>query len=340
MKIISNPANRFLSEQRELIDSSSQTKITVYHEHAKSILSRNDSPDLPFRWSLNPYRGCFHACAYCYARPTHEYWGFGAGTDFDSKLVAKTNAPQQLQHTLNKRSWKGELIVFSGNTDCYQPIESTYRLTRACLAVCQAYHNPVGIITKSPLILHDQDILHQLHNEAWLRVYFSIPFAKNETARKVEPQAPSISRRFEAMEQLSRLGIPTAVSLAPIIPGLNEEDIPTILRMAHDAGATTATYSLLRLNGNVEPVFIERMTKQFPDRIQKILNRLRELRHGAVSEEKFFARQNGHGTTWHIIEQLFQLSCKQLGFRSHDTHAIPHTFRRPGPQQTHLFHDM
>ncbi|WP_447968843.1 PA0069 family radical SAM protein [Nitrospira sp. M1] len=340
MKVISNPANRFLSEQREILDPISQTSITVYHEQAKSILSRNESPDLPFRWSLTPYRGCFHACAYCYARPTHEYWGFGAGTDFDAKLVVKTNAPELLRSTLNTRSWKGELIVFSGNTDCYQPLEATYRLTRACLDVCQSYKNPVGIITKSPLIIQDQDILQQLQKEAWLRVYFSIPFAKNETARKVEPQAPSISRRFEAMEQLSRIGIPTAVSLAPIIPGLNEQDIPAILRKARDAGATAATYSLLRLNGNVEPVFIERMTKQFPDRIEKILNRLKELRNGSFSEENFFARQNGHGATWRMIEQLFQLSCKQLGYHSHADHPVPHTFQRPGPQQTDLFHNI
>jgi len=339
MRNISNPPNRFLSEQRERLDPTSQTTITVYHEDAKNILSRNESPDLPFRWSLNPYRGCFHACAYCFARPSHEYWGFGAGTDFDSKLVVKINAPEQLRRTFNKRSWKGELIVFSGNTDCYQPLEASYRLTRACLDVCREYNNPVGIITKSPLIAQDRDILQELHKEAWIRVYFSIPFAKNETARKVEPQAPSISRRFETMEQLSNMGIPTAVSLAPIIPGLNEQDIPTILRKAHAAGATAATYSLLRLNGNVESVFIERMTQKFPDQIGKIIHRLRELRNGSLSEEKFFARQNGHGATWHIIEQLFQMSCKKLGYPAQADHSIPQTFRRPGPQQIDLFHN-
>lgn len=340
MKVISNPANRFLSEQRELLDPTTQTTITVYHEDAKNILSRNESPDLPFRWSLNPYRGCFHACAYCYARPSHEYWGFGAGTDFDAKLVVKTNAPEQLRLIFNKRSWKGELVVFSGNTDCYQPLESTYRLTRDCLKVCHEYKNPVGIITKSPLITQDRDILQQLHEDAWIRVYFSIPFAKNETARKVETQAPSISRRFEAMEQLSQMGIPTAVSLAPIIPGLNEQDIPAILKRAHEAGATAATYSLLRLNGNVEAVFIERMTRQFPGQIQKIIHRIRELRNGSLSEEKFFARQNGHGPTWQMIEQLFQLSCKKLGYHTKTDQPIPQTFRRPGPQQIDLFHNI
>ena len=339
MKVTSNPKNRFYSEQREPVEPAPQVAVDVYEEKTKNILSRNESPDLPFRWSLNAYRGCFHACAYCYARPTHEYWGFGAGTDFESKLVVKINAAEQLQRTFNTRSWKGELIVFSGNTDCYQPLESTYRLTRACLKVCRDYRNPVGLITKSGLITQDQEILQQLHREAWVRVYFSIPFAKNETARKAEPQAPSISHRFEAMEQLSKVGIPTAVSLAPIIPGLNEHDIPSILKRAREAGATAATYSLLRLNGSVEPVFMERMSQQFPDRIQKMTNRLRELRNGVLSDSTFFARQNGQGAMWQMIEHLFELNYRKLGYHLETDHPIPHTFRRPGPHQTDLFKD-
>ncbi len=340
MKRISNPENRFLSEQRDPSDFSTQISLNVYEEHAKTILSQNDSPDLPFRWSLNPYMGCFHACAYCYARPSHEYWGFGAGTDFESKLIVKTNAPCQLQHAFNRPSWKGELIVFSGNTDCYQPLETSYRLTRACLKICKDYRNPVGIITKSNLITRDLDILQHLHHEAWIRVYFSIPFVNNETARKVEPQAPSISRRFEAMEQLSKSGIPTAVSLAPIIPGLNEQDIPRILQRARDVGATAATYSLLRLNGNVQPVFIERMTQQFPNRIQKITNRIKELRKGSLSEERFFARQSGEGASWQAIKQLFELSYQKFGYHLLHDPPPPDTFRRPGPYQTNLFAEM
>ena len=337
MKLVSNPPNRFSLEHREHVDPMTHAGIQVFEEQSRNILSQNESPDLPFRWSLNPYRGCFHACAYCYARPSHEYWGFGAGTDFEAKLVAKTNAPEQLRRAFQKRSWKGELIVFSGNTDCYQPLEATYRLTRGCLEICRDYRNPVGIITKSALVAQDQDILQQLHQEAWIRVYFSIPFANNETARKVEPQAPSISRRFEAMEQLSKVGIPTAVSLAPIIPGLNEQDIPGILKRAREAGATAATYSLLRLNGPVEAIFRERMTQQFPDRILKMTNRLKELRKGSLADQKFFDRHNGTGPTWHMIKQLFELSFQKLGYHLFPDPPIPHTFRRPGPQQINLF---
>ena len=337
MKVVSNPPNRFHLEHRNLFNPMTPVSIEVFEEQSRSILSQNESPDLPFRWSLNPYRGCFHACAYCYARPSHEYWGFGAGTDFESKLVVKINAPEQLRRTFDQKSWGGELIIFSGNTDCYQPLEATYRITRACLEVCRDYRNPTGIITKSALVAQDQDILLELHEKAWIRVYFSIPFADDETARQVEPQAPSISRRFEAMEQLSKVGIPTAISLAPIIPGLNEQDIPIILQRAREAGATAASYNLLRLNGHVEPIFIERMTQQFPDRIPKIITRLKELRKGSLSEEKFFDRQNGAGPTWHIIKQLFELSYQKLGYHRLPDPPIPDTFQRPGPQQMHLF---
>ena len=337
MKSVSNPPNPFLSEHRELLEPPPFVRTDVYEEFTESILSRNDSPDLPFRWSLNPYRGCFHACAYCYARPSHEYWGFGAGTDFESKLVVKPNAAERLQNIFKKASWQGELIVFSGNTDCYQPLEATYGITRQCLTVCAEFQNPVGIITKSSLILKDLDILQELNQRAWLRVYFSIPFADNETARKVEPQAPSIAKRLEAMEKLSFTGIPTAVSIAPVIPGLNDQDIPNILHMAREAGATAATYILLRLNGNVEPIFFERMTHHFPDRIEKISRRLREMRGGTHSEKAFFTRHAGQGPTWKVIQQLFEVNYRKAGFHHLPQQPVQNTFRRPGPTQLPLF---
>lgn len=337
MKALANPPNPFLSEHRELLEPASPISVQVYEERTEAILSRNDSPDLPFRWSLNPFRGCFHGCAYCYARPTHEYWGFGAGTDFESKLVVKSNAAERLRATFMKPSWKGELIVFSGNTDCYQPLEASYNLTRACLIVCAEFTNPVGIITKSSLILRDLDVLQGLKEKAWVRVYFSIPFATNEMARKVEPQAPSISKRFEAMQRLSQAGIPTAVSIAPVIPGLNDQDIPKILHMAREAGATSATYILLRLNGNVEPVFLERMRRHFPGRLSKITNQLREMRNGQLSERFFFKRHEGQGVTWKSIEQLFVLNYRKAGFQLVQDEPVPSTFTRPGPSQMPLF---
>jgi DNA repair photolyase len=286
---------------------------------------------------VNPYRGCFHACAYCYARPSHEYWGFGAGTDFDSKIITKPRAAELLRQALLKPSWRGELIVFSGNTDCYQPLEATYGLTRACLEVCAEFRNPVGIITKSALIQRDLDVLIRLHREASLRVYFSIPFADNETARKVEPQAPSTTKRLEAMKVLSEAGLTTAVSIAPVIPGLNDEDIPEILIRARQAGATEATFILLRLPGNVEGVFLERMRAAFPDRFQKILHRIQEVRGGQLTEGDFFKRHEGKGTYWEMIEQLFEISRKRAGFPSEVDRPIPDTFRRPGAEQMKLF---
>ncbi|ALA58107.1 PA0069 family radical SAM protein [Nitrospira moscoviensis] len=338
MRPISNPPNPFESRHREWLEPAPAAKLTIYEDATREILSRNDSPDLPFRWSLNPYRGCFHACAYCYARPSHEYWGFGAGTDFESKIIVKEHAPALLQRVLDRPSWTGELIVFSGNTDCYQPIEASYGLTRACLEVCAEYRNPVGVITKGALVLRDLDVLLRLHREAWVRVYFSIPFASDETARLVEPHAPSVSRRFEAMKSLSDAGIPTGVSIAPTIPGLNDDDIPDLLRRAREAGATVAMSSLLRLSGSVEPVFLERMREAFPERIAKITSRIRDVREGRLTDGEFFRRHYGTGTYWEMIEWLFEISKRKAGFVEEETEAVPATFRRPGgPEQRSLF---
>ena len=337
MRTVANPPNPFESRHRELLEPAPPAKVTVFEDATRDILSRNDSPDLPFRWSVNPYRGCFHGCAYCYARPSHEYWGFGAGTDFDTKIIVKEEAPVLLRRAFEKPSWQGELIVFSGNTDCYQPLEASYGLTRACLEVCAEYRNPVGVITKGALVRRDLDVLTRLHRDAWVQVYFSIPFADDEQARLVEPQVPSTTKRFETMQALAEAGIPTGISIAPIIPGLNDEDIPELLERAHDAGALTATYSLLRLSGSVEPVFLERMKVAFPDRFSKIVNRLRETREGQLTDTAFFTRHQGRGTYWHMIEQLFTVAKRKAGFDEADASGIPQTFRRPGGVQTALF---
>lgn len=333
MKVISNPPNPFESMHHEGLEPSRPVEIQLFEDDTQQILSRNDSPDVPFRWSVNPYRGCFHACAYCYARPSHEYWGFGAGTDFESKIVLKRRAASLLRQAFGKPSWKGELIVFSGNTDCYQPIEATLGLTRACLEVCAEHRNPVSIITKGGFLVRDLDLFRQLHAEAWIRVYFSIAFADDDLARVVEPQAPSISKRFEAMRILSDAGIPTAISIAPIIPGLNEDVVPGLLSRAKSAGAVAATWSLLRLSNNVETVFLERMRAAFPDRISKIIHRIQEVRGGTLNDAAFFSRHHGSGTYWRCIEQLFELGCRRAGFLP-DDRPIPQTFRRPQAQQS------
>ncbi|WP_447986861.1 PA0069 family radical SAM protein [Nitrospira sp. Nam74] len=343
MQAISNPPNPFESRHRELLEPAAQTRVDVFEDATREILSRNESPDLPFRWSVNPYRGCFHACAYCYARSSHEYWGFGAGTDFESKLIVKPNAADLLRKAFLKPSWKGEVILFSGNTDCYQPLEATYGLTRACLEVCAEFCNPVRIITKSVLVIKDIDLLVALHRQASVRVFFSIPFSDAGMARKVEPHVPSPEKRFAAMKTLADAGIPTGISIAPVIPGLNEDDIPDLLMRARTAGAVDAVYVLLRLSGNVQSVFLERMAVAFPDRIGKITNRTREVRGGRLSEGQFFKRYEGQGSHWELIQQLFEVGRRKAGFPdSHDETAASSTFRRPEslpplPVQTMLF---
>ncbi len=337
MRAVSNPPNPFESQHRDLLEPAPAARVDLYDDATRDILSRNESPDLPFRWSVNPYRGCFHACAYCYARPTHEYWGFGAGTDFDSKIIVKRNAPALLRKVFEKPSWKGELIVFSGNTDCYQPVEASLELTRSCLELCAEYRNPVGIITKGILVLRDLDILTQLQNQAWVRVYFSIPFADDDVARLIEPHAPTSRKRFDAMAQLARAGIPTGISISPIIPGLNDEDIPELLQRAKAAGAGESMATLLRLSGPVESVFLERIRQAFPDRAAKITHRIREVRAGAMTDGAFFSRHRGKGPYWSMIEQLYDVARKKAGFELLDDASVPATFHRPDAMQATLF---
>ncbi len=227
--------------------------------------------------------------------------------------------------------------MFSGVTDCYQPVEAAWGLTRACLEVCAEFRNPVGIITKGALILRDVEVLRRLHEEAAIRVYFSIPFADDAMARRVEPQAPSITKRLAALKVLADAGIPVGVSIAPVIPGLNDDHMYEILQQAREAGARTAFYGLLRLPGNVEPVFLDRMAKAYPDRIKRITNRLKEVRGGMMSGSKFFERHRGQGTYGEMLEQLFLTARRKAGFPEEPESPMPSTFRRPHPQQTRLF---
>jgi len=278
LKKIENPPNPFDSLDCQYLEGMSPpAKLEVYYDATRTILAENKSPDLGFRWSLNPYRGCAHACAYCYARPSHEYLGFGAGTDFETKIVIKKRAPQLLRQTFMKRTWKGELIVFSGDTDCYQPLEAHYRLTQGCLGVCLEFGNPITIITKSFLIIRDLELLKRLDERTHLTVVISIPFKDDQTARLVEPHAASISRRFEAVNILAEAGMDVGVNIAPVIPGLNDNDIPTILTQAKRSGAKSAHLTLLRLPGNVKPVFTARLKALFPLAAEKILTQLKMI---------------------------------------------------------------
>src|SRR5437763_2754466 len=223
---ISNPPNPWLSTEVEYLDDVPPAKLEVYEDHTREILSHNDSPDVGFSWSVNPYRGCFHACAYCYSRPFHEYLGLGAGTDFDRKITVKPDAPRLLREAFERPSWKGELIVFSGVTDCYQPLEASYRLTRGCLEVCAEYRNPVGIITKAPLIERDIDVLTDLNTRAAVSVTVSIPIWDSEHAHAIEPYVATPRRRMKAIERLAAAGLHVGGNVAPVIPGPSDAGSP------------------------------------------------------------------------------------------------------------------
>ena len=242
-----------------------------------------------------------------------------------------------LRQAFLKPSWKGEVVVFSGNTDCYQPLEAAWGLTRACLEVCAEFRNPVAIITKAALILRDMDVLRQLTDVATLTVNISVPFADNEMARNVEPQAPSITKRLLTIKTLADAGIRTAVSLAPVIPGLNDDQMMEILQSARQAGAQDAFYSVVRLSGSVEPVFLERMAAFYPDRIQKITHRLREVRGGMLNRTTFFERHMGKGPYAAMLEDLFMVSKRKAGFPEITETPTRQTFQRPTPQQASLF---
>lgn len=311
-------------------------KLEIFEERARSILSRNESPDLAFRWSVNPYRGCYHGCAYCYARASHQYWGFGAGTDFDRKLVVKTNAVELLEEAFAAPSWRGEWIAFSGNTDCYQPIEASYRLTRRLLEVCARHRQPVGVITKSSLVRRDVDVLSDLARRGRLKVAISAAMPDDELGRALEPWASPISRRFEAMRVLADAGIEVGVSLAPIIPGVNDSAVATLLERARDHGASFAFMSLVRLSREVLPVFEERLAETLPLRAEKVRNGIRAMRGGEMNDPRFGSRMRGEGERWRLVEQLFRMHVARLGLRgSEQVVGEPATtFERPRRQLT------
>ena len=276
----------------------------------------------------------------CYARPTHQYLGWGAGTDFDRKIIVKTNAPELLRRELMRKSWKGDTIVFSGVTDCYQPLEAVYGITRRCLEVCAEFRNPVGIVTKGALVRRDVDVLSRLARESEAVVYVSVPFADEAIARAMEPNASLPSQRIETIRLLSEAGSRTGVSVAPVIPGLNDSDIATVLSRAHAAGARSAFLTLLRLPAEVLPVFEERLEEAFPDRAARVWSNLEQARGGKRNEYRFGARMEGVGPRWAAIENLFEIECRRLGInQEHGDVEKPRTstFRRPPGAQRGLF---
>jgi DNA repair photolyase len=324
--LLSNPPNPWSSTDVEYLEGTPEVRLEVYEDHTRQILSKNDSPDVGFTWSVNPYRGCFHACAYCYARPSHEYLSWGAGTDFDRKIVVKPRARELLHAAFKKRTWKKETVVFSGVTDCYQPLEASLRLTRGCLEVCVEHANPAGFITKSPLIERDVELLAELARVASVHVTVSIPIWDPDKARAIEPYVATPWRRVHIIQKLARAGIPVGVNVAPIIPGLNDQDIPRVLGAARDAGATSAGYVLLRLPGSVKQVFEQRLRADLPLQADRVLHRIRETRAGELYDPRFGVRGRGEGTYALAIESLFRATALRLGFKPHHGahHAAHH----------------
>lgn len=311
---ISNPPSPWSSTEVEWDIEPPPAPLEIFYEDAKSMLSKNTSPDLGFSYSVNPYRGCYHGCAYCYARRSHQYWGFGAGTDFDRKLIVKRNAAEVLNRELSKKSWKKDVIVFSGNTDCYQPIEAHYRLTRQCLEVARQHRTPVAIITKSSVILRDAQFLADMSNDVKVSVVLSMAFDNDDDRKKIEPFASPIEKRLKAMTVLSDLGIRVGVSLAPIIPGLNDHAAPRILEMAKAHGASYAFATPVRLPGEVLPVFQERIEAAIPLRSKKIMNAIFAMRgNGRFNNADFGERMNGTGERWDASFRLFVQAAKRLG---------------------------
>ena len=324
---LSNPDSRFQRHAVEYFDRQ-PTHLELFQDESRTIVSKNDSPDLDFRYSVNPYRGCMHGCAYCYARPSHEYLDFGAGTDFERKIVLKRNAAQLLRRFFQARSWRGAPIVFSGNTDCYQPIEATEKLTRDCLRVCEEYRNPVFIITKSALVERDIELLSSLAQHTGIGVAISIPFWDAPMARAIEPYAPTPQRRIATIERLRSAGIDVTVAIAPVIPGLADDQLVDILRAAAAAGAQRAFMTYLRLPGSVSEVFFQRLREYAPDRVAKVQARVREAQGVSGSHPRFGVRMVGQGPYAEAVRSLFQNTARAVGLET-GGNKLWRGFRRP-----------
>lgn len=325
---VSNPPNPWASTALEYLEEVPRAELQVFLDSSRQVIARNDSPDLGFEFSVNPYRGCQHACAYCYARPGHEYLSWGAGSDFDTKVLVKRDAARLLREAFERPSWKGDLLMFSGVTDCYQPLEASLRLTRACLEVCADYRNPVAITTKAPLVERDLDVLTRLARDADVRVSVSIPIHDPVLARAIEPGVATPKRRLQAIRALAQAGVPVGVLVAPLIPGLSEDAMVETLEAAREAGARWAGYVLLRLPGAVKHVFEERLRAALPLRADKVLGRVRQTRGGALYDARFGVRGVGTGVYAQAVSAAFGSAVARLGYEA-SAPPVRRTFQRP-----------
>lgn len=314
-------------------------RIEYLFDDSKSIVSENNSPDIPFRYSLNPYRGCAHACPYCYARNTHEYLGYNAGLDFETKILVKQAAPKLFRRFLERKAWQPQPITFSGVTDCYQPAERQFRLTRQCLEVAWEFRQPVSIVTKNALVVRDLDLLGRMAEENLVHVFLSVTSLDPELARVMEPRTSVPSARLRAMKMLAEAGVAVGVMAAPMIPGLNDSELPNILEAAKAAGAESAGYVMLRLPMTVEPVFLEWLQRTQPEKREKIEGRIKETRAGRLNSSAWGERMRGTGEMSQQIRNLFRIFSRKHGFDAGLTPLDCSQFRRPerDPHQLKLF---
>jgi DNA repair photolyase len=338
-----SPANRFEKlhvdvNEFDLVDHDPEAEerprrqTQYYRDGTRSIIARNQSPDVGFETSVNPYRGCEHGCIYCYARPTHEYLGLSAGLDFETKIMAKIEAPKLLENELMSPRWKPQTLVMSGVTDPYQPIERKLEITRGCLKVLAKFRNPTAIITKNRLVKRDADLLAELASYQAAAVNISVTSLDLKLQQVLEPRTSAPSARLEAIEYLRKAGVPVGIMVAPIIPGLTDHEVPKIIEACANAGAQFAGYTVVRLPWAVAPLFERWLEEHFPDRKEKVLGRLRDIRgNGRINSTKWHARITGEGFFAEQIAQIFQVSCRRAGLGSRPTLSTT-AFQRPGEQ--------
>ena len=345
-----DPPNRFepLTFEAEPPDPSAEddapsgTKTQYLIDRSRSILVENDSPDVPYRFGANPYRGCEHGCVYCYARPSHEYLGFSAGLDFESRILVKPEAPRLLREALRKGVARGEVVCLSGNTDCYQPIERSLRLTRGCLEALAEAGRPVGIITKNALVVRDADLLADMASQGLAVVTVTLTTLDPRLARSLEPRATSPAGRLRAITELASRGIPVGVNVAPVVPGLTDDEIPAVLKAAAAAGARYAGYTMLRLPGAVEPLFVDWLRRESPLQAEKVLARLRSVRGGRLHDPRFSVRMRGEGPFADLAASLFHGACRRFGLHAREPAELLRVARgtvEPKERQGSLFGD-
>lgn len=312
-------------------------RTVFYDDTSESIITYNDSPDIPYSAGVNVYRGCEHGCAYCYARPTHDYLGWNSGLDFETKILVKRRAPALLRNELASPKWKPQLVAFSGVTDCYQPCERHFRLTRACLEVMAEFRNPVGIVTKSFLVTRDRDLFADFVRWNGVSVYVTITSLNADLAGRLEPRAARPEFRLRAIRQLAEAGVPVGVMVAPIIPGLTDHEMPAILDAAAQAGATHAGYVVLRLPHTVKEIFSDWLDVHAPGKKERVLSRVRDLRGGQLNVSEWGARLRGEGIFADQIRELFNVMTRRVGLKQGRGELAATHFRRPGGVQLGLF---